>query len=593
MALSAQRSTRGGQARGLWLVGRRLGVGLGAGLGAAALLLGGGAAAGAAGRASSLSEAQAHLKHVVIIVQENRSFDHYFGTYPGADGIPAGVCVPDPQQGGCQRPYHNPADVNRGGPHGMNAAQADIDGGKMDGFIGTAENAGISPIDVMGYHDRTELPNYWAYADNFVLQDALFESVLSWTLPAHLYLVSAWAARCSDPADALSCVNDPNGAVNPRGTAPLYGWTDLTYLLHQQHVTWGYYFTQGAAPDCDDGVNVCAGSPSIYLPLQWFQTVHANHQLGNLQDISAFYQQASSGTLPTVAWVVPNYALSEHPPMRVADGQAYVTSLIDTLMQGPSWQDTAIFVTWDDWGGFYDHVVPPSVDQNGYGLRVPGLLLSAYARAGYIDHQTLSFDAYLKLIEDLYLGGQRLDPATDGRPDRRPTVRENVAQLGDLLNEFDFSQPARQPLVLWPYGPAAWTRLDNTVRGVGGIQYRGQWSLLNESGASGGSVSASSDPTARATFSFSGSGVNVLMTKGPSLGKAYVMLDGTYVVTLDLYSPTVQEQQLVYTRPNLSPGAHKISVWPTGLKNPASSGTTIELDAFETRNAAQAPAHRR
>ena len=95
-------------------------------------------------------------------------------------------------------------------------------------------------------------------------------------------------------------------------------------------------------------------------------------------------------------------------------------------MRSPDWSSTAIFLAWDDWGGFYDHVEPPTVDAQGYGLRVPGLMISPYARAGYIDHQTLSFDAYLKFIEDDFLGGARIDPKTDGRPDPRPDVRENA-----------------------------------------------------------------------------------------------------------------------------------------------------------------------
>jgi len=121
-------------------------------------------------------------------------------------------------------------------------------------------------------------------------------------------------------------------------------------------------------------------------------------------------------------------------------------------MQGTDWSSIAIFLAWDDWGGFYDHVVPPVVDKNGYGLRVPSMVISTYARKGFIDHQTLSFDAYLKLIEDLFLNGQRLDPKTDGRPDPRPTVREGVPQLGNLIQDFDFSQPARPPMIL-PVNP--------------------------------------------------------------------------------------------------------------------------------------------
>jgi phospholipase C len=139
---------------------------------------------------------------------------------------------------------------------------------------------------------------------------------------------------------------------------------------------------------------------------------------------------------------------SEHPAAAISTGVAYVTDLINRIMRGPDWPSTAIFLAWDDWGGFYDHVPPPHVDQSGYGLRVPALVISPYARKGYIDHQTLSFDAYLKFIEDDFMGGQRLDPRTSGRPDPRPDVREDARVLGDLINDFDFAQKPRPPLLL-------------------------------------------------------------------------------------------------------------------------------------------------
>jgi phospholipase C len=148
------------------------------------------------------------------------------------------------------------------------------------------------------------------------------------------------------------------------------------------------------------------------------------------------------------SWVTPNGKESEHPPALVSVGQTYVTGLINAIMQGPDWDSTAIFLAWDDWGGFYDHVVPPVVDENGYGLRVPSLVISPYAKQGYIDHQTLSFDAYLKFIEDDFLNGQRIDPRTDGRPDPRPDVRENASILGNLLADFDFNQSPRPPVIL-------------------------------------------------------------------------------------------------------------------------------------------------
>jgi phospholipase C len=117
-------------------------------------------------------------------------------------------------------------------------------------------------------------------------------------------------------------------------------------------------------------------------------------------------------------------------------------------MRSPDWKSTAIFLTWDDWGGFYDNVRPPRVDENGYGLRVPGLIISPYARRGHIDHQTLSFDAYNKFIEDDFLSGARLDPSTDGRPDPRPTTRDNLPLLGNLTADFNFAQRPRKPILL-------------------------------------------------------------------------------------------------------------------------------------------------
>ena len=140
--------------------------------------------------------------------------------------------------------------------------------------------------------------------------------------------------------------------------------------------------------------------------------------------------------------------MSEHPPGLVSAGQTYVTRLINTIMRGPDWRSTAIFVSWDDWGGFYDHVRPPVVDGEGYGLRVPGLVISPYARQGYVDHQVLSSDAYLKFVEDDFLGGGRLNPRTDGRRDSRPDVRENAKILGNLERDFDFGQKPRAPVLL-------------------------------------------------------------------------------------------------------------------------------------------------
>ncbi len=414
------------------------------------------------------------IRHVVIIMQENRSFDNYFGTYPGAAGIPGlgghpGTvpCLPDPGEK-CVRPFHDRQDYNDGGPHYSSDAFADLNSGKMDGFIPRQEEAlrdckcGPShpADDVMGYHTGKEIPNYWTYAHDFVLQDHMFEPSLSWSLLAHLYLVSLWSARCKVKGDPQSCKNTLDNPGFPPGwlgtkKPPNYAWTDLTYLLYTHHVSWRYYVFKGIEPDCEsDAKLTCApvtGGPqtvSIWNPLPYFTTVQNDRQLHNIQSLNGFFTAARRGTLPAVSWIMPNHDVSEHPFGLLSKGQTYVTGLINLIMQSPEWNSTAIFLAWDDWSGFYDNAVPPRVDANGYGLRVPALVISPYARAGYIDNQPLSFDAYAKFIEDDFLGSQRLDPATDGRPDPRPDVRENVSQLGNLVNDFNFDQAPLKPVLL-------------------------------------------------------------------------------------------------------------------------------------------------
>jgi phospholipase C len=219
-------------------------------------------------------------------------------------------------------------------------------------------------------------------------------------------------------------------------------------------VSWGYYVFKGGQPDCADAQMLCkaipqdAKTPGIWNPLPWFDTVKQDRQAENVAPFGDFMAAARAGTLPAVSWLTPAQAVSDHPPALISRGQAYVTGVVNAVMRSPDWSSTAIFLAWDDWGGFYDHVRPPKVDANGYGLRVPALVISPYAKRGYVDHQVLSFDAYLKFIEDDFLHGRRLDPKTDGRPDPRPDVRERAKILGDLRNDFDFSRRPRPPLLL-------------------------------------------------------------------------------------------------------------------------------------------------
>jgi phospholipase C len=428
-----------------------------------------------------------NIEHLIFVVQENRSFDHYFGRFPGANGLrrtPSGAwkpCIPDPEAGHCQRPFHDKTVFDAGAAHTSKASRIAVHGGEMDGFIkvqqtmysicGTfpnkyecrrAKDGPTGQPDVMGFHTASEIPNYWAYAKRYLLQDRMFAPTDSWTLPAHLYLVSAWSASCSawrtaPNKDARSCDTDlqaPDQEWRPQDGAPRpYLWADITWLLHQYKVSWAYYVGAGSCvkPPCP--ANDKPTTPSIINVLPGFRTIQATNQFSRIRPHSDYFRRAEAGTLPQVTWVMPSGGKSEHPPHNLESGQAWVTRVVNAVMTGPrdQWRHTAIFITWDDWGGFFDHVPPIRIDPYGYGIRVPAMVISPWVKRGLdVDHQTLSFDAYLKLIEDRFLDGQRLNGSNMGWPDPRPNIRENRVP-GDLRRIFDFTQRPIPRLVLPQY----------------------------------------------------------------------------------------------------------------------------------------------
>jgi len=428
---------------------------------------GSGSGGGSGGGGGDGGIAAQKVQHVVVIMQENRSFDHYFGTFPGADGIPVDasgkptVCNTDPKTGTCVAPYHLTADKNSGGPHTNAAFTTCYDGGKLDGFIKNAEggktgcadptdpnctSGGL--VDVMGYHTDAEIPNYWAWAKAFVLHDHMFQPNASWSYPQHNCLVSAWTAECTAD-DAMKCTTNLDGAgVAPFNAGPgnHYPWTDVTYLLHKEKISWKYYLSQGMDPHCGNTPDECQPValnpmvPSIWNPLPDFDDVAEDGETANVQVVDNFFTDISNGTLPQVSWVIPSANVSEHPTALVSTGQAYVTALVDSIMKSKYWSSTVIFLSWDDWGGFYDHVPPMQIDAEGLGFRVPAITISPWVKPHTIDHQVLSHDNYLKFIEDVFVAGQRLDPKSDGRPDSRPFVREESSAIGDLMSDFDFTQ---------------------------------------------------------------------------------------------------------------------------------------------------------
>jgi len=364
------------------------------------------------------------IQHFVFIMQENRSFDHYFGTYPGAEGLPPGVCVPDPSGGPCVAPSHDASLVNQGGAHNWVNALNCIHGGLMDGFIvGSTQDPG----DVMGWHDYREIPNYWNYARLYVLQDRLFESITSYSLPAHLYMLAAQSG----------------GYIGTGQTQPdSFAFAEITELLTSGKINWKYYVNRGKTAGAADGgaadVDSDETTYTFWNPLPAFPAVKNDPtQFSRLTDATQFYTDAQNGALPQVSWIIPNSTLSEHPPASVADGMNYVTGLVNAVMNSPEWNSTAILIAWDDWGGFYDHVDPPTVDKYGLGIRVPGLVVSPYARQGYVDHKTYSFESWLRLIEERF----GVNPMTG---------RDNTAN--DMTDAFDFTQQPRSAVLMNPSG---------------------------------------------------------------------------------------------------------------------------------------------
>ena len=230
-------------------------------------------------------------------------------------------------------------------------------------------NHGVARHNVVGYHTADEIPNYWAYAQHFVLQDRMFAGVRSWSLPAHLDLTSEWVALCANDNDAATCQTVPTTGGKAPGPSTQYPWVNLFQLLDTHGISWKYYLAQGAEPDCEDDEMTCdppiqtPGVPSIWNPAPYFKWVKAQGAAYLAQHnppVDQFVVDAENGSLPQVSWVVPNWELSEHSPAGVTAGMEYVTSLVNAVMTSPQWSSSAIYITWDDWGGFYDHVMPPS-----------------------------------------------------------------------------------------------------------------------------------------------------------------------------------------------------------------------------------------
>ena len=312
------------------------------------------------------SPAPPGVAHVLILMQENHSFDNYFGSFPGADGVP-----PDFSVEGFSR-YHLGSAISTNLPHSVSVAKAAMNGGKMDRFV-AAEG---SP-ETLGYYDSRDIPNYWAYAKRFTLADRFFSTFAGPTLPNHLFAVAA-----QSPGVEENLSHPPAGG---------FRFASLPDSLEGAGVSWKSYVGQ-KDPRRFDALNPLAGFPSL----------RRGTGPSKLVSTGELFKDIKSDTLPSVAWIFPSAEESEHPLTDIRMGMWYVTSIVNALMKSNSWQSTVLIVTWDEYGGFFDNAAPPSRNGTTLGPRVPALIISPWARPGSIDHTPCDFSSILRYVEDRF-----------------------------------------------------------------------------------------------------------------------------------------------------------------------------------------------
>jgi phospholipase C len=376
------------------------------------------------------------IKHVVFVIKENRTFDNVFGRFPGANGVTVG------NDQGTDRPLtpaldRLPADIN----HCYECALRAWDHGEMDGFATISEPA--RRYAYTQYRPR-DIPNLWHWAGRFVLGDNFFASAQGPSFPNHLYTIAATSGRTHENPiqdrlaleerhrktglfKAWGCDSIEGAYVNVTSSEgvqekvpPCFDFQTEGDLLSRAGIPWAYYSAtqeqNGYLWSAYDAVRHVRAHPEVWQK--------------HIFPVDGFVHDVRDDLLPPVTWVTPRFPLSDHPEYSMCWGENWTTRIVNAIMRSPLWKDTAIFLTWDDYGGFYDHVPPPQVDGFGFGIRVPLLVISPYAKQGYVDHTLGEFSSVLRFIEDNW----RLTQLTH---------RDRDAL--NLFEAFDFSQPPGDP----------------------------------------------------------------------------------------------------------------------------------------------------
>jgi phospholipase C len=374
-----------------------------------------------------------YLKHVVIVIQENRSFDNLFSTFPNADGTKRGE-----MSNGRSIKLHM---VNLYYPEYLYNSHAyfltDYDHGKMDGFNLVDVGPGPCSRCAYAYVNPAQIRPYWTMAREYVLADHMFPSESSGSFPSHQDLIrgdtelndreslidnpsnSPWG--CDAPSIAKAPIIRKSGRVIMDGPFPCFTYRTIRDLLDAKNVSWKYYvpplFSKGGRYwDAFDPIKVVRYGP------EWSANVITPEKTV-LKDIRA-------GSLAGVSWVIPDGANSDHAGLGTRDtGPSWVAQVVNAIGRSRFWNSTAIIVVWDDWGGWYDHVPPPQLTYAGLGIRVPMIVISPYARKGYISHTVYQFGSVVKFVEQVFGLGSL------GTSDQRSA---------SILDVFDFTQKPRK-----------------------------------------------------------------------------------------------------------------------------------------------------
>ena len=372
------------------------------------------------------------IQHIVFIIKENRSFDSYFGTFPGANGATSGEI----SNGQIIPLNHEPDSTPRDIGHDWVSSHLAINNGDMNQFdliSGNGEDGNLNG-DYLSYtqFQQSDIPNYFNYATNFVLADNMFSSLSGPSFPNHLYTIAAQSAGAiSNPSTGLGpawgCDSPANFTVQVLGTTgqitnqyPCFDVTTLADNLQAASLPWAYY----GPPEGSNGYVWVAMDAINHIRNTSLWTT-------NVIPETQFVSDAKNGKLPAVSWLVTG--LSEHPPASACDGENWTVEQINAIMSGPDWPSTAIFITWDDFGGFYDHVPPPPEDTYGLGIRVPLLIISPYAKNGYVSHTQYELSSVLKFVEERF---------------GLPPLSSRDANANDTTDSFDFTQQPRLPMML-------------------------------------------------------------------------------------------------------------------------------------------------